>query len=135
VSPDLSIALHALAAELDRDRAAADVAARLAARSASHWSRARALLAQARVEAAAGDAEDGVALLRRAAGALLNSDVRDTLLLSVLVEQARLLVERDPAAAVAARARASELAAELRGRGYASGPGTGFPLDASGGEA
>jgi tetratricopeptide (TPR) repeat protein len=135
VSPDLRIALHSLAAELAMDRAEADVAARLAAKSASHWSRARALLAQARVEGASGDAEEGTALLRRAAGALLNSDVRDTLLLSVLVEQARLLADRDPAAASAARARAAELAAELRGRGYASGPGTGFPLDASAGDA
>jgi tetratricopeptide (TPR) repeat protein len=130
VSPDLRIALLSLAAELDRDRGSAEAAAALAARSASPWSRARALAAQARVAESAGDADDAAALLRRSVGALFNSGTRDTLYYSVLLDQARLLAERDPAAAAAARARAAELEGELRDRGYASGPGTGFPLDA-----
>jgi tetratricopeptide (TPR) repeat protein len=130
VSPDLRIGLLSLAAELDLDRGAAEAAAALAAKSASPWSRARALAAQARVAASSGEIDQAVALLRRSAGALLNSGTRDTLHYSVLLDQARLLADRDPAAAAAARERAAELEAELRGRGYASGPGTGFPLDA-----
>jgi hypothetical protein len=130
VSPDLKAALLSLLAELDLDREAADAAARLAAKSASPWTRARAPAAQARVAAAAGDEEQAVALLRRAAGALINSDTRDVLLLTVLRDQARLLAARDPAAAAAARERAAELSAELKARGHADVPGTGFPLEA-----
>jgi hypothetical protein len=127
VSPDLRIALHALAAELDADPMAAEMASTLAATSASPWSRARAHAALGRVAAAAGRTDEAVALLRRAAGALLNAGTRDTLLYSVLLDQARLLSERDRAAAAAARGRADELREELAGRGYSLDPATGFP--------
>ncbi len=135
VSPDLRVGLHALAAELGSDLAAAREAVELASGSASPWVRARALAAQARVEAALGNAPEAEAHLRRAAGALLNSGTRDTLLYSVLLDQSRLLAVHDPAAAEAARARAAELRAELLARGYSEAAGTGFPLDAPAGHA
>jgi tetratricopeptide (TPR) repeat protein len=131
VSPDLRIGLHAFAAELDSDPMAAEMASTLAASSASPWSRARAHAALGRVAAAAGRTDEAVALLRRAAGALLNARTRDTLLLSVLLDQARLLADRDPAAAAAARARYDELREELVGRGYSPAPATGFPQPAT----
>lgn len=126
VSTDTRLALDVRLSELSDDVAAAADVVERAAKSANARARARALASLGFVSLRKGDHKGAAAALRRAAGLLRQRGTRDALLLAVLRALAQALDRDDPASARSAAGRATELAAELAGRGFSQDVCRGF---------
>lgn len=132
VSPQVRAEVLAVAADLTsavEAGAAAAEALALASQFPNPLLRARALVARGRSYLAAGAPTEAMPHLRQATGLLLSTGHATPLLASALLDSAVALAATDPVAAGAAARRAEEILRELRSRGYAEGPGTGFPAE------